>query len=205
MSVISLNSPSFSVSVSDSDKEMKKKIFECLDATIDEYENEIFDDVMCLPDSLEEFSDTSFLETDSYLPYDKEVDLFLLLNQLFGDTYLVVGDEWDYEEDDWDDEDEDEEKDDWDESGEVNGSKSVRLYVPDGLKKCTFGLTFHEMLDMGGGSNGADVDFDNESGIKEEQLEKKTPSDSFVEEILGKAKEKEHTDLADLIKEKFGK
>lgn len=205
MSVISLNSPSFSVSVSDSDKEMKKKIFECLDATIDEYENEIFDDVMCLPDSLEEFSDTSFLETDSYLPYDKEVDLFLLLNQLFGDTYLVVGDEWDYEEDDWDDEDEDEEKDDWDESGEVNGSKSVRLYVPDGLKKCTFGLTFHEMLDMGGGSNGADVDFDNESGIKEEQLQKKTPSDSFVEEILGKAKEKEHTDLADLIKEKFGK
>ena len=193
------------MSVSDSDKEMKKKIFECLDATIDEYENEIFDDVMCLPDSLEEFSDTSFLETDSYLPYDKEVDLFLLLNQLFGDTYLVVGDEWDYEEDDWDDEDEDEEKDDWDESGEVNGSKSVRLYVPDGLKKCTFGLTFHEMLDMGGGSNGADVDFDNESGIKEEQLEKKTPSDSFVEEILGKAKEKEHTDLADLIKEKFGK
>ena len=205
MSVISLNSPSFSVSVSDSDKEMKKKIFECLDATIDEYENEIFDDVMCLPDSLEEFSDTSFLETDSYLPYDKEVDLFLLLNQLFGDTYLVVGEEWDYEEDDGDDEDEDEEKDDWDESGEVNGSKSVRLYVPDGLKKCTFGLTFHEMLDMGGGSNGADVDFDNESGIKEEQLEKKTPSDSFVEEILGKAKEKEHTDLADLIKEKFGK
>jgi len=205
MSVISLNSPSFSMSVSDSDKEMKKKIFECFDATIDEYENEIFDDVMCLPDSLEEFSDTSFLETDSYLPYDKEVDLFLLLNQLFGDTYLVVGDEWDYEEDDWDDEDEDEDKDDWDESGEVNGSKSVRLYVPDGLKKCTFGLTFHEMLDMGGGSNGADVDFDNESGIKEEQLQKKTPSDSFVEEILGKAKEKEHTDLADLIKEKFGK
>lgn len=205
MSVISLNSPSFSMSVSDSDKKMKMKIFECLDATIDEYENEIFDDVMCLPDSLEKFSDTSFLETDSYLPYDKEVDLFLLLNQLFGDTYLVVGDEWDYEEDNWDDEDEDEGKDDWDESGEVNGSKSVRLYVPDGLKKCTFGLTFHEMIDMGGGSNGADVDFDNESGIKEEQLEKKTPSDSFVEEILGKAKEKEHTDLADLIKEKFGK
>ena len=166
---------------------------------------------MCLPDSLDELSDITFLETDSYLPYDKEVDLFLLLNKLFGETYLVVGDEWDYDEDDWDDEDnedeDDEDEEDWDEdeSGEVNGSKSVRLYTPDGFKKCSFGLTFHEMLDMGGGSNGADVDFDTESGIKEEKLDKQTPSDSFVEEMLVKATEKGYTELINLIKEKVGK
>ena len=210
MSVISLNWPSFSISASDSDIEMKEKVFDCLGATVDEFENEIFDNVMCLPDWLEEFCDISFLETDgyAYLPYDKEVDLFLFLNQLFGDTYLVVGEEWDYDEDDdWDNDEEDDEDDEWndDESGEVNGSKSVRLYVPDGLKKCTFGLKFHEMLDMGGGSNGVDVYFDNEFGIKEEMLENKMPSDSFVEKILLQASEKGHTDLADLIKEKFEK
>lgn len=202
MSVISLNMPSFSISVSDTDSDMKKKIFDCLESVVDEYENEIFDDVMCLPDSLEKYSELSFLETDNYLGFDKEIDLFLLLNQLFGDTYLVVADEWDYDDDDdWDDEDEDD--DDWDESGEVNGTKSVRFYVPDGMKKCTFELSFHELLDMGGGSNGADVDFVNETGIKEEQLEKNTPSDSFVEEMVEKAKEKGYTDLVELINEKI--
>ena len=35
-----------------------------------------------------------------------------------------------------------------------------------------------------------------------EQLEKKTPSDSFVEEKVKKAKEKGHTDLVELINEK---
>lgn len=207
MSVLSLNSSSFSISASDADTAMKKKIIDCLGATVDEYENEIFDDVMSLPDSLEEFSEMSFLETDGYLQFDKEADLFLLLNQLFGNTYLVVANEWDYDEDDDWDEDEDEDEDDWDEdeSGEVNGSKSVRLYTPDGLKKCTFFLSFHEMLDMGGGSNGADVDFMDESGINEEPLEKKAPSDSFVEEILGKAKEKGYSDLVDLISAKTGK
>ena len=204
MSVISLNMPSFSISITDADSDMKRKIFDCFESAVDEYENEIFDDVMYLPALLEKFSEVSFLETDNYLGFDKEIDLFLLLNQLFGDTYLVVADEWDYEEDDdWDEDDEDEEDgDDWDESDEVNGTKRVRLYEPDGMKKCTFELSFHEILDMGGGSNGADVDFVNETGIKEEQLEKKTPSDSFVEEIVKKAKEKGHTDLVGLINEK---
>lgn len=40
---------------------------------------------------------------------DKEIDLFLLINLLFGDTYLVVADEWEYDDDnDWDDDDQDE-------------------------------------------------------------------------------------------------
>lgn len=53
MSVISFDMSSFSMSVSDADSDMKKKVFDCLEAVIDEYENEIFDDVMLLPDSLE--------------------------------------------------------------------------------------------------------------------------------------------------------
>ena len=53
MSVISFDMSSFFFFVSDADSDMKKKVFDCLEAVIDEYENEIFDDVMLLPDSLE--------------------------------------------------------------------------------------------------------------------------------------------------------
>ena len=191
MSVISLNMPSFSISITDADSDMKRKIFDCFESAVDEYGNKIFDDVMFLPASLEKFSELFFLETDNCLGFDNEIDLFLLLNQFFGDTYLVVADEWDFD-DDYD----------WEESGEVYGTKRVRFYVPDGMKKCTFELSFSEFLDMGGGSNGADVGFVNKTGIKEEQLEKKTPSDRFVEELLGKAKKKGHTDLVELINKK---
>ena len=44
MSVISLNMPSFSISVSGTDSDVKKKIFDCLESVVDEYENEIFDE-----------------------------------------------------------------------------------------------------------------------------------------------------------------
>ena len=218
------NASGFAVSVTEENIEMKKKILDCLIGEEGEKRKEIFGGVNGLPDLLKEFSSMLFLEVDRYLPYDKEVNLFLLLNQLFGDTYLADSEDWIYDDededdndcdedeedkdgDDWDEDEEDEDgddwdEDDWDESGEVNGTKSVTIYVPDGLKECTFMLSICEMLDMGGGSNGADIDFVDESGIEEKQLDKEIPDDSFVEELLGKAKEKGYTDLADLINEK---
>lgn len=189
MTIIGL--PTFAISVSDSDIEMKEKIVDCLEASVDD-ENDIFDDVMCLPDSLKEFQDIPFLEMTEYLPCDKEFDLFLLLNHLFGDTYLVVSDAWDFEEEN--------------ENGydEIKGSKSVWMYIPDGFKKYTFGLEFSEALKSDGSSTGVDIVF-NGYRIKKKQLKNETPSDSFVEEMLEKAEKKGHADLMELIKEKFGK
>ena len=203
----------FAVSVTEENIEMKKKILDCLINEEGEKSNEIFYGVGGLPDLLKGFSSVFFLKADGYLPYDKMINLFLLLNQLFGDTYVVdysgewIDDDESEDEDDWgededEDEDEDDEWDDWDESGEVNRTKEVELFVPQGLKKCTFVLSMHEVLDMGGGSNGGDLDFVDESGIKEVQLDKKIPDDSFVEEMLGKANEKGYADLIALINEK---
>ena len=198
----------FAVSVTEENIEMKKKILDCVINEEGEESEGTFYNVDGLPDLLKELSSVDFLEVERYLPYDKVVNLFLLLNQIFGDTYLVeYSGEWIYDdesedEDDWDEDEGEEDDDDWDESGEVNGTKEVELLVPQGLKSCTFELSMHEVLDMGGGSNGADVDFVDESGIKEVQLMKNIPDDSFVEEILGKAKEKGYADLVILISEK---
>lgn len=55
---------------------------------------------------------------------------------------------------------------------------------------------------MGGGSNGADVDFDSDAEVKEEKIEGDKPSEGFVDEIIGKASEKGYSELVELIKEK---
>lgn len=213
MSVFSLNSPGFAVSTTSDDLEMKQRLLDCLEVDYEETD-EVFDGIYGAPDSLEEISEMEFLESDHYLRPEKVLDLFLLLNKLFDKTTLIDADEWYYEEDDsdWDededddDEDDDEDDDDdWedeDESGEVFGSKQLRVFDPNDFKKYKYDLSFHEVLDMGGGSNGADVDFDSDAEVKEEKIEGDKPSEGFVGEILEKAQEKGYSDLVDLIKEK---
>ena len=208
MSELSMNTTSFAISLNSDDEDMKRKLLECLGVTAENVgEDELFDGIYSVPETLEKLSTMEFLESDCFINDEKTLDLFLLLNKIFDETYLIQGDEWFYDDDfDWDedseDDDEDEEDDDdWEEdlSGENNGSKDVRLFDPVEEKKSTYILTIHEVLDMDGGSNGADVDFDMEAGIKEEKIEKKEPGEDFIKEIISKAQEKGYTDLVDLI------
>ncbi len=128
---------------------------------------------------------------------------------------MFQADDWDKDfvgsdDDDWEDEeDEDgeEDEDDWDdqdedESGEVFGDKSLTFFASKDMTKYKYVLSFHEVLDMDGGSNGADVDFKDDGEVIKEKITKGTPDAAFVEEILDKAAEKGYQDLVDFIKEK---
>ena len=188
---------SVAMSVSDADKKIKKELFDCLGLKDCSFDDDMFDSIDFLPDSLAKFYGITFIQSDHDLRH-QETDLFLLANCLFGETYLLIPGEWSYDEN-YPIEDQEKEENPWDLSGEIHGECEVRLYIPDGFVKWTFELLFNEVLDCGGGSSGGFVEFNTAYGIGEDFIDEEPPDNSFVEEILYTAKEKGYTDLASLI------
>lgn len=204
MSVVSDGFSSIGISFNDEDVELKKNFIECLGETCEE-DDEIFDEIYEIPNELQKFADLKYLCIESFLHLEKTEDIFLLLVRLFPKSYMFQADDWDKDfmsdEDDWDDEDDEDDWDDEDESGEVFGEKELAVFDSDNMTKNKYTLTFHEVLDMDGGSNGADIDFKDDEKAITEKIAKVDPDAGFVEEILEKAIEKGYQELADLIKE----
>lgn len=212
----------FAVSVSNEDLELKKKVMDCFNLTY-ETEEEIFDCMNTFsPNYKADFAEYEYLVTDSvHKAEDKAVpsdSLFLMYDYLFPGTYMVENaGEWDFEytyrseedddedfwEDDDEDDDEDDEEDDEDDFGddedeisEMSGSKCVLLYDPQKKAKLEQTLSWHEVFDRGGGSNGVDISFEESTEVK---LDSSISFDNIIEYVRAQAEQKGYQDVVDLI------
>jgi len=178
------------ISYSNADSKIKRELLNCFDLYCEEEVN-IFNNVYNVPFEFKKYNGLEFLSAESCLGDDEIGELFLLLNQLFPGTYMYIADEWcEVGEDDWDTEELD---------GLVIMEKEIILLDPNEMIKYQFTLRFSEMLDQGGGSNGADVDFDHSKKIKKKKLKLQKPSTGFVEKILYISTEKGYQELSNLI------
>ena len=118
---------------------------------------------------------------------------------------MFLADDWDMDDtlpDFFGLEDEDEDYDEWDdedEESEVNGEKDLVFFDPEEMTESSYVLSWHEVLDMGGGSNGADIDFKSDAEPEIEEITETDLNRDFAVEILKSAEEKRYQDLAEMI------
>ena len=91
-----------------------------------------------------------------YCPDDSElIDLFLLINKYFPNTYIIREGKWDmfYEDNTYIDED----ADWWDESGEKTGDRDFTVYDPRNMEKVAYQLQFYQWIAEDGVENEPDI------------------------------------------------
>lgn len=190
MSFICENYNSLGVSFENKDENMVRVLLSFLGCQAAGIETGIMDGIYNCPDKLNGITKRQYLYTESYIDRKVIDNLFLLLNRLCEEIVIVYAGEWNYEEIDDDNDDS---------NDELFGDKRLVVLNPVGMVKEQYKLSYHEIFDLGGGSNGADILFEANSPPLIDEYGERKADEGFVQELKEFALKNNHNELAIML------